>query len=516
MELRDRLLGTWRALPPAHRVVLGAAVAGLAMLSVLFVNWVSTPSLTVLASGLQDADVARIVDQLETDGVPYEIGAGGTTVLVPRNQLYATRASMAGAGIQAQATPAGWELLDQQGLTVSDFRQQVDYQRALEGELARTLMAMDGIRSATVHLVLPEEALFTERQQPTTASVLLDTARTLTASEVEAVVFLVASSVQGLEAGGITVADAKGVVLHAPGNAGVPGAVASRQLRETREFEAAMASDISTLLSSATGSPASVVVRASLNFDETSTEIETFEPDRQVTLREQTSTETFEGTGTAPTGVVGVDGGPLGNDGTGESTYSKDEALREYGVDRTVTVTNQAPGKVEKLSVAIVMDDGTITGAAVPDAQEVEDLVAAAVGLDAARGDSVAVSSVAFPAVELQAADGEAMTAMLDRVPQLIALIVLVVVAVGLFLMTRRRGDGELALPALGRSEREIPAIDVVDRAEEPVAVEAAKPRPRPQPPDDQLKREVSELVERQPEEIATLLRGWLADQRSS
>lgn len=514
MELRDRLQHTWSALPLAHRTGMGAAVLGLLMASVLFLQWVSTPSYTVLASELGDSDVARIVDQLETDGVAYQIGNGGTTVLVPRNQLYATRASLAQAGIASESSPVGYELLDDQGLTVSDFRQQVDYQRALEGELSRTLMAMDGIRSATVHLVLPEEELFTERQQPATASVLVVTARSLTASEVEAVTFLVASSVEGLEASGITVADAAGAVLHAPGDGAVPGAVASRQLRETREFEAALAGDISQLLARATGSPASVVVRASLDFDETSVETETFDGDSQVALREQTTLETFEGQGVAPNGAVGVDGGPVAA-GEGESTYERDEVLREYGVDRTTTVTHRAPGAVETLSVAIVMDDGTATGAAVPATAEVEELVAAAVGLDPARGDSVAVTSLPFPEPVDAVESGPAMTAMLDQVPQLIALLVLVIVAVGLFLMTRRRGGAEPALPALGRSERDGPVIEVEDRPDEPVALSAVA-RARPLAPDDDLKREVSELVDRQPEEIATLLRGWLADQRSS
>ena len=511
MELRDRLMTTLRALPLAHRIGAGAALVAVLMLGVVFLQWVSAPSYTVLTSGLDDAAVARVVDQLEADGVPYQIGNGGGTILVPRDRLYQTRASLAGAGVAARTAPQGYELLDGQGLTVSDFRQRVDYQRALEGELARTLMAMDGIRTATVHLVVPQEQLFTERQQAPTASVLLDTVRTLTASEVEAVTFLVASSVEGLEAGGITVADAAGTVLHAPGDAGVPGAMASRQLRQTREYEAALAADITALLQRATGSPASVVVRATMNYDESESETETFVPDSQVALREQTLNEEFEGNGTMPAGAVGVDGGPLGS-GDGESTYTRDEVLREFGVDRTITRTTQAPGRVERLSVAIVMDDGTATGAAEPNIREVETLVAAAVGLDDERGDSVAVSAVPFPAPADTEPGGQAMAEMLDRVPQLIALLVLVVVAVGLFLMTRRRGETDL--PALAAPAPTTPVIDVVDH--EPVAaVEPVARRPAPSPPDDQLKREVTELVERQPEEIATLLRGWLADQRN-
>lgn len=511
MELKDRLVGTLRALPLAHRIGMGAALVGLALVSVWFLQWVSAPTMTVLSSGLDSADVAEIVDVLEAEGVGYEIGNGGTTVLVPRNDLYATRAALAQAGVDG-SSPQGYELLDGGSLTISDFQEQVGFKRAMEGELARTLMAMDGIGTATVLLVLPEEQLFTEQREPASASVLLDTTRPLNASEVEGVTFLVASSVEGLEASGISVVDASGMVLHAPGDGAVPGAVASRQLRETREFEGALEADITALLQRATGSPASVVVRATLDFDETSIETETYADDPGVTMREQTLDEAYDGGAAEANGVVGVDGGPLPDaDGT-DSTYSRSEVLREYGVDRTVTVTNEAPGAVDQLSVAIVMDDGTATGAAVPDTDEVERLVAAAVGLDAARGDVVEVSAVPFAAIEASATNGEAMTAMLDRVPQFIALLVLVLVAVGLFLMTRRRGE-VVEAPALAAGSPSMPVIDVDDSQGAEPAVAAPEIRPGL---DDQLKREVSELVERQPEEIATLLRGWLADQTSA
>lgn len=231
MDLRDRITGFVRELPVAQRVGIVAAVAALAMVGVVFVRWVTTPSYTVLYSGLDDTAVASVIDGLETQGVPYRLEAGGSRVLVPREQLYPTRAALAADGVGGRTTPPGYELLDGQGLSVSDFRQRVDYQRALEGELARTLTAMDGIREATVHLVMPEEELFAEQQKPVTASVLLGTQRTLQQAEIEAVTFLVASSVEGLEVDQITVADASGTVLHAPGATGGASVATNRNLR---------------------------------------------------------------------------------------------------------------------------------------------------------------------------------------------------------------------------------------------------------------------------------------------
>lgn len=504
MDIRDRITGFVRELPVAHRVAIGAALAALVMLGVLFVRWITTPSYTVLYSGLDDAAVAAVIDGLETQGVPYRLEAGGSRVLIPREQLYTTRALLAADGVAGPTRVPGYELLDDQGLSVSDFRQRVDYQRALEGELSRTLTAMDGIASATVHLVLPEEELFAERQQPVTASVLLGTARTLTETEVEAVTFLVASSVEGLEVGDITVADASGTVLHAPGDAGGSSVATNRNLRQTREFEQALAADIGALLERVTGGiPASVVVRSALDFDELATETESYDGDNQVTLKEQSSTERFEGSGAVPGGAVGIDGGPLPAD-VDESVYERDEALREFGVNRVTTRTVSAPGRVERLSVAIVMDDGSLTGAQIPADAEIETLVAAAVGLDAERGDVIAVSTLPFPAPE-EEPEPEQPNALTEMIPQLVGILVLLLVSIALFLMTRRRGV--IVEEIDRRRTHALPAREdtrIVDAPEPEPAEEAAS----------SLQADVAELVQRQPEEIATLLRGWLADRR--
>lgn len=506
MDVRERVTAFVKALPVAHRVGIVAAVVAVAMLAVPFVSWITTPSYTVLYSGLDDEALSQVIDGLETQGVPYRLESGGSAVLVPREQLYATRAALASEGVAGRSTPTGYELLDEQGLSVSDLRQRIDYRRALEGELARTLMAMDGIADATVHLVVPERELFAERQQPVTASVLLTTSRTLPETEVEAVTFLVASSVEGLETEHITVADAAGTVLHAPGEAGGTSVATNRNMRQTREFEEALGADVARLLERVTdGTPASVVVRATLNFDEQETRTEAFDPDSQVALREQTSEERFEGTGAPPGGVVGVDGGPLQAGGE-ESDYERDEALREFGIDTTTTTTVAAPGKVERLSVAIVMDDGSALDAAVPPEDEVEQLVSAALGLEPERGDEVAVSTLALDPPEEATLEPEAGEA-LDHLPQILGAVLLLLVVLALFLMSRRRSS--ITVESI---ERTVDEVQELPEPEEPAAVEAGASEP--ETPKTALHHDVAALVERQPEEIASLLRGWLADRR--
>jgi flagellar M-ring protein FliF len=506
VEARERLQKLIATLPVAHRVVIATALVALVMLAVVFGRWVTAPSYTVLYSGLDDAAVAGVITELDSAGVPYKLEGGGSRVLVPRDQLYTTRASLASAGLGGATTPPGYELLDDQGLSVSDFRQRVDYKRALEGELSKTLSAMDGIRAATVHLVVPEKELFADRQEPVTASVLLDTLRPLNAGEVETVTFLTTSSVEGLDMGGVTVADVKGNVLHAPGEAGGPSTTTNRNMRQTREFEQALAEDVTKLLSRVAGGPASVVVRAALNFDEQQTERESYDPDSGVVLKEQVSGEQYEGTMPMQGGAVGVDGGPVEGTEASESSYQKEDAVREFGVDRVSERIISAPGKVERLSVAIVTDDGSRTGVQVPRAVEIEELVTAALGLDEERGDTLAVSLVSFPRPEEPEVAGEG-EGLIDLVTQIIAVLVLLVVSIALFLMTRRRKGSEVewvqptALELPEQPTAELPS-PTQEPAKEPALVGGG------------LQAEVTELVQRQPEEIATLLRSWLADRR--
>lgn len=493
MELKDRLAALVRALPPAQRVGIVVGVAVLVMAAVPFVRWVMSPSYGVLYAGVADAELATVLGELDSLGVPYELD--GSRIMVPQERLHTVRASLAQAGVSSNPTVPGYELLDDQALGTSDLRQRVDLQRAVEGELARTLGAMDAVDTATVRLVLPEDKLFTDSQEPATASVLVRPARQLDAGEIEAITLLVSSAVEGLNTDQITVADTSGTVLHAPGD-GSTGGVTDRQQKRTQEFERRMATELSVLLERATNSPASVVVRADLDFDEVETQTDTYDPNERggIALREATSGELYEGTAAPAGGIVGVDGGPLANAGTGEGTYERDEATREFGVDRITTREVRAPGSVEGLSVALVVDEAS----PVPDG-DLRELVAAAAGLDLERGDNVAISRVVIPALDEvpEAADG-----MMDLVKQIVALVVLIVVAVGLFLMSRAR-----------RREDPEPTKVVPAAVRQPAALADAPTEVLPSGPT--IQDEVSELVERQPEEIAALLRGWLADRRT-
>lgn len=509
---RRRIGDVFGAMPLAHQVMIGVAVLTLGMAAFLFFRWVSTPSYTVLYTNLDDQTLSTVVDELDRQGVDYRIEAGGSRVLVPKSMVYELRGTLAVAGVEAGSLPQGYELLDAQGLNVSDFRQRVDYQRALEGELARTLLAMNEITMAQVHLVIPEEPLFADEEEPVTASVLLDSNQQLGELEVEAVTFVVSSAVEGLEPENVTVADVDGQVLHAAGELAAGAAVGNRNMRMTRDFELALANDVRNLLAAVAGTDsASVVVRAQLDFDEESTESETYDPDSAIPLREQTVDEQFTGAGTPPGGSLGVDGEEIVVAADGETyVYDRSEVVREYGVDRIISKSVTAPGRVEQLSVAVVMDDGSLTGAPVPAMSEIEALVGAAVGIDPARGDSVSVSTVALPAADTVALTAEAEPAsepldIMSLLPQAIGALVLLLTAAGMVLMGRSGKNKPVAVVAENPGSFALPAGEEERRELLAVGAGAAG---------EGVQSDVMSMVQRQPEDVAALLRGWLADKR--
>lgn len=515
--VRERARRLTAAFTPSQLVIIGL-LGVLALVGTLaFVRWSSAPSYSVLFSGLDPKDASAVVEKLRADDVPYRLANDGTTVLVPSSKVYATRLALSAAGLPKGGV-VGYELLDKQSLTTSDFRQQVDYQRALEGELTRTLMAVEGVEAATVHLAIPKERLFSDDQQPVRASVLLRTSGPLPEDSVQGIVHLVASSVPGLAPENVTVADATGLVLSNNSN---PGGISSRELRLTQQFENQLAAKASSMLAQAFGPGRAVVrVSAQLNFDERERESESYDPANQVTLREKTTTEAFKGSGAPPGGTVGVAGGVTAT-GSTATDYSKSEAARDVGVNRVVEKSKVAPGKVERLSVAVILDG---SAKPVPPEETVREAVSAALGLDTTRGDTISVDTVRFDATIAKAAEqarkAEAAKASTGRMMGLLrtvlgALVLLAVVLV-LFLSSRTKvtpvevpevGPGSLAaaIAAARGPAGALAAPQGGTAATVPVPVAAPWPQ----------EAEILNLIDQQPEEVAVLLRSWLADRRA-
>jgi flagellar M-ring protein FliF len=508
-----------------QKAVTAIALVALLVAGAAFTSWAAKPAMVPVFTNLASGDAAAITEELTTRGIKYQLEAGGSTVLVPQKDVYQLRLDLSAAGLP-QGGKAGYELLDGQGITTSEFRQRVDYQRALEGELTKTIASIEGVEAATVHLVMPEEALFSEDGRQPSASVLVKTkpGKTLSGGQVQAVVNLVSSSVEGLVPEQVTLADANGTVLSAAGEDGANAAAGDARAVQTASFEKDLQTSVQEMLTPIVGSGKAVVrVKATLDFDKRATTSERFNPeDKQApATSESVTTEVYEGGGQIVGGVLGPEN--VGNPalGGGESNYEKGQESRTLAVDKVTEQVQSAPGKVERLSVAVVLD-AEAAGVIAP--AQVEQLVAAAAGIDRERGDVVEVSRMAFDDTAAKAAEEEfAKIAAAEKAAERWTLIrtVGVLLVVGLLLL--------YALRTMRRDRRtdvEIPydmqAMQLSLEAEEAAALAAAERRALEPPPVSAeekhrltIQGEIGELVERQPEEVAQLLRGWLADRRS-
>jgi len=512
-----RAQAAWGDLPAAQRTL--GVVVGLALLvgAVAFVQWQRAPQLGPLFTGLSSADGGAVVEELQSAGVDYQLTDGGATVLVPEDRVYDLRLQMSAAGLPGDDT-GGYSLLDEQGVTASQFQQEVAYQRAMEGELARTIGAIDGVEASVVHLAVPKKDVFLDEADAPTASVLVQTraGKSLDKGQVQAIVTLVSSSVGGMTPESVSVVDDSGTLLSA--QTGAPGSVGggAEAAGMTADFESRVAGDLQNLLDTVVGPGKAVAtVTAALDFDATEATTERFlAPEEGVLpLSETTEGEQYTGAGgLAEAGVLAE-----GED----NAYASASKTVNNAVGKVTERVVSAPGTVQRLSVSVVVDRDAV---ARTDMLALQDTVSAAVGLDAARGDVVSVTQMPFDvgdadavAAELEAAKKEAAAgAQTDLIwNAVLAGLVLLVVVITLVMGARRKKRSEpVDLGLYSPLEEEPLALPPAPRVE---ALPAA-----PNPEAAQLaslssqRDEVIDLVDREPAEVAELLRGWLADRRSS
>ena len=394
-QLPDRVRNDFSAFTIPQYLALGLMVVAVLILGMWFMQWSSAPSWEVVASGLAPADASAVSDDLSAEGIEHRLINGGTAIEVPSAAASDAQVAIGDSGSGAGAGD-GYELLDEQGFLASSFSQRVNYQRAIEGELARTIMAMENVTSAIVHVAIPEDRLFSDDEPASRASVVVG--GRIDQGTVASIANIVGSAIPGLDPMNVTVADTAGRVL----NGGETDLSGDMQLQAEDLYEAQLELAAQSMLAAALG-PGHAIVRvtADLNFDELEQETVTYDPDTSVTLRQQELDEAFTGDNTVPLGTLGTaeevtDAGELaGEDG---SAYLRQETNSEFGVPTTRTVTRQAPGQIERLTVAVLVDQSVEPA---PDPAQLSTLVSAAVGIDPERGDTIVVESLVFDEVVL-------------------------------------------------------------------------------------------------------------------
>ncbi|HEX8497735.1 MAG TPA: flagellar basal-body MS-ring/collar protein FliF [Actinomycetales bacterium] len=529
--MNDSMTRAKAALAPfsiAQRFVGVVMVIALLMGGFVFYRWAAAPSYVPLFSGLSGTDASAITEKLSAAGVAYELPDAGT-ILVPKDQVYAQRVAMSGQGLPASSDSTGYGLLDKQGVTASQFQQETTYQRALEGELSKSIGSIDGISASVIRLAIPKKNVFIDGDSAPTASVLvkLRPGRTLNQQQVQSIVHLVASSVQDLSPDQITVSDDKANLLAAPGlQAGGVGGLGNND-QVTADYENAKAAKLQTLLDKVVGPGRAVArVSAELQFDQIDTVTERVTTDPKAKpIAESESTEKYSGgAGPATSGVLGTDNiavpNPATTTGAGAGgDYEKRVVTRNNAQSKVTEKKSAAQGGLVKQQVSVVVDTKA-TGA---NLAKLQTAVATAAGVDTARGDVLSVTSMPFDATsaeevaaEIKAAEEAAEQAtMIGYATQ--GLKVLGVILVLLFVAISRRKRRKV------KGQNEMLRLDLVEQhANAPVAAPMRELAPVAAPaaltttvvPPQRRRDDVLALVERQPDEVAELLRGWLADRR--
>ena len=411
-------------------LMMGAAIVIALMAGVWM--WSQQPDYRVLFSNYSDRDGGAIVTQLQQMNVPYKFAEGGGAILVPANQVHDARLRIAAMGLPKGGN-VGFELMENQKLGVSQFLEQVNFQRALEGELARSIQSIGAVESARVHLALPKASVFVREQQKPTASVMLNLqpGRTLTEQQVSAIVHLVASSVPELPPGNVSLVDQHGNLLSDASKSAKANGLDPAQLKYVQAVQKDIAQRIESIITPIVGANnVRAEATADIDFSNSEQAAETYKPNSPPNQSSIRSQQTNEAGGAGAAGNGGVPGAltnqpganstapivapatgatatPAAASATAASPAQKETTVN-YEVDKTVRYVTQPMGGLKRLSVAVVVNYkqstdkvGKVTSTALTDAEraQITDLVKEAMGFNKDRGDTLNVVNSPFAGV---------------------------------------------------------------------------------------------------------------------
>lgn len=491
----------WNNLARPARIGIIAVVSIAAVfIGVLAIVNSMSPAMEVLFSDLDPEQAQAIVSRLEESNIPFRIGEDAATILVPREQKDQLRLKFSP---EIASRGAGFALFENNNLITSDFERRVQWQIALEEELCRTISSIEAVERARVHLVIPEGSIFIREKSEPTASVFLKvkSPATLNDNQIQGILNLVAGSVENLTPDNITIIDSLGNPLFDPfqqSDGQIGFTAVEKQLALTRQFEKEIEGRLRSILEQVYGPGKSVaMVSAELDFDTREETKVTY--DEPVSRSEQRIEERYEGTGPGPAevGESNIPGYAVIGD-NGDYSYERLEEIINYEIGETREFLARAPGQVERLSVAVVLDEA----AGNPDiTSRISTVMHSALGIDTARGDSFNVQLVPFNDSWREEFPEEPAGSRLPfglEPGQLIALIgggalllaVIIVASIGIARSTRAKPH-----PVLMTTE---------------VALKEAMEAQVPEHMDHSKRQKVRQMGEKEPENVALLLKTWL------
>ncbi|MDJ0819536.1 MAG: flagellar basal-body MS-ring/collar protein FliF [Desulfobacterales bacterium] len=423
-QIFSQLKATFLNLSRAKQITLVALILGSLAGFIFLISWSGNSEFYPLYTKLNPTDASIILTKLKEQKIEYQIGSNGSTILIPQELIYETRMNLASEGLP-QGSGVGFEIFNDSKLGMSEFAQNVNYQRALQGELSRTINRMAEIESSRVHIVIPEKSLFVEAEEPASASVALEmqAGKWLNQSQINGIVHLLSSSVPRLSPEHVTIVDQNGKLLAGDEMDSSFSGLSSDQLEYQARVEQNLENRVATMLEAALGAD-KAIVRLSCSFDFKSQEKteELYLPDNQVIRSEQALNESSNAPELAPQGVPGIrsniPGDVTANDTNQQnartSVFNKNDRTVNYEIGKIVSHTKEPVGELTRVSIAVLVDgsyrrtegdDGKFDWVYVPrtaeEMQKFENIVKRAVNFNTNRGDEVEIVNIPFESTRL-------------------------------------------------------------------------------------------------------------------
>jgi flagellar M-ring protein FliF len=546
---RGSLMAGFNSLGILRQLGLMVGLAASIAIGFAVVLWSQKPDYRVLFSNLNFSDANEVIEQLRLYNMPYKFDADGRAILVPQEHVHQARLRLAAEGFTADKT-VGFELLEQeQGLGTSQFMENARYRRGLEGELARTISSLLAVRSARVHLALPKESVFIRDQRKPRASVFIEmfSGRTLDRDQVAAIANLVASSIPELDVADVTVVDQKGRLLNTRSQ-DKDVVLAAKQLEYTRSIEETLLNRVNSILQPVVGlGNFRAEVSTDIDFTEVEQADEMYNPDLPA-LRSEQTLEERRASGEIAQGVPGAlsnqppgpnsvpeqmpEGGAAAG-GAARAGSSREQAVRNFELDRTLSYTRHQTGVVKRLSVAVVVDDlQTInpeTGETVRnpwsenELERLQILVRNAVGYSALRGDSVTVVNSPFvppESYEVEETSFWQESWFWDLMKQLMAGLFVLLLILGVLrpilrsLADAGKGREVATLGPAGEISADLEGLEGAGVADDKVTLGGSDRGILPTPNEsfDYQLNAIRSMVAEDPEKVAQAVRQWVID----
>lgn len=494
--LFEELKNFWNRLDKRQKILLIGGTIGITLGLIVGIWLYSQTKWGLLYRALDEQTTAQIVEYLKQQKIPYKLELDGS-IYVPKEKVPEVRIEIASKGIIG-ATGPGFELFEKEKIGLTEFQEKVTYQRALEGELARTIAGIKGVKSARVHLALPKETVFIEEEKPPKASVLIELkpGYQLTPSQIRGIVNLVSGAVPKLEPKNVTIVDANtGKSFYLPSE---EEEIPANQLAYKEKIERRLKERIEEILSGALGYGKAIAqVWVDLSFDKENIVEETYDPEGIAVVSEETEEEQKVSKPPEEGGEAGVKGSLLQKmeatpSQTQGETYSRKKSIKNYEVSKKVRNLEISPGSIKKISVAVLVDKSILGENATSKLSWIEELVKGAIGYNPERGDEIKVQAEEFAKIPIEK------PGVMDYISKLYKPFLLIIVLILVFVFIIR------------------PLIKYL--TPKPVEVPPAKPKIPPPPPVEEevgpMPQEIAlGIIKSQPERAAMLVKKWLLEE---